>query len=547
MATMRRRELLGAGLAGAGALTFGSGFWRTALAARARVAESAYGPLEPADANGLMLPPGFTAREVARANRLVPGTTYSWHIYCDGQSTFATEDGGWVLVSNSEAAAAAGGGASALRFDPGGTVADAYRILGATNANCAGGATPWGTWLSCEEHDGGHVWECAPGAPGQGAIRPAMGTFNHEAVAVDPVARTLYMTEDRPDGGLYRFTPKEYPILAAGVLEVGAPSASGNLTWVEVPDPAGLDTPVRRQVPDMRRFNGGEGIWFDSGRVYFSTKGDNRVWAYDTQSTKLGWIYDATAAGPDAPLRGVDNLTVSRAGEIFVCEDGGNMEICVIAPDRSVAPFLRLTGEAAAGPPDRGNELCGVVFDPSGRRLYFAAQRAYGFGAVYEVTGPFLGLEAPPAPVVAPAPAAEVVPPPVARSHQDADAPGLHLRVRRRTTVARLRRRGLTVRVHVDAPAMVTGALRTDDLASVPGARGSSARPDTVTLARSRGWARRGIVELRFHVDRREAARLRAHRSVLARVTVVAKAPDGAVSVASHRVRIVAGGRRAHR
>ena len=67
------------------------------------------------------------------------------------------------------------------------------------------------------------------------------------------------------------------------------------------------------------------------------------------------------------------------------------MQICVIAPDRTVAPFLQLTGEAAVGLADRGNELAGVIFDPSHRRLYFSAQRAYGFGAVYEVRGPFRG------------------------------------------------------------------------------------------------------------------------------------------------------------
>ena len=65
------------------------------------------------------------------------------------------------------------------------------------------------------------------------------------------------------------------------------------------------------------------------------------------------------------------------------------MEICVIEPGGTVAPFLQLTGEAAVGLPGRGNELAGVIFDPSGRRLYFAAQRAFGLGAVYEVTGPF--------------------------------------------------------------------------------------------------------------------------------------------------------------
>src|SRR5918992_140311 len=116
-----RRQLIGAGIAGAGALAFGPGFWRTALAARRRAAQSTYGALQPADANGLMLPPEFSSRLVARANEPVAG--YPWHIFSDGQATFATDDGGWVLVSNSESLAETGAGSSAIRFGDGGDIA----------------------------------------------------------------------------------------------------------------------------------------------------------------------------------------------------------------------------------------------------------------------------------------------------------------------------------------------------------------------------------------------------------------------------------------
>jgi hypothetical protein len=99
--TATRRQFLTAGAAGLV-------FWRSAFAAQARAPFSSYGALQPADARGLMLPPGFRSREIARAGELVKG--YPWHIFCDGQATFATGDGGWILVSNSESIAATGAG-----------------------------------------------------------------------------------------------------------------------------------------------------------------------------------------------------------------------------------------------------------------------------------------------------------------------------------------------------------------------------------------------------------------------------------------------------
>jgi secreted PhoX family phosphatase len=139
-----------------------------------------------------MLPQGFSSRVLAVTGQLVPGTTYPWHPAPDGGAVFPQQDGGWVYTSNSEIPV--GGGAGALRFGPDGEVVDGYRILTGTNQNCAGGPTPWGTWLSCEENPLGQVFECEVGGATQGVAKPALGMFAHEAVTVDPGRKQLYLT-----------------------------------------------------------------------------------------------------------------------------------------------------------------------------------------------------------------------------------------------------------------------------------------------------------------------------------------------------------------
>jgi secreted PhoX family phosphatase len=338
-----------------------------------------------------MLPKGFSSRVVAQGGQPVSGTTYTWHTWSDGAATFGTGGGGWILVSNSEVPG--GGGASAIRFDSDGDITDAYSILSDTSSNCAGGRTPWGTWLSCEEVDDGRVWECDPRGDEEAEVRPALGVFKHEAVAVDPKRGHLYLTEDLADGGFYRFTPETPGDLSEGLLEIANVDSEGRVKWKEVPDPSADPTPTRQQVPGSTQFHRGEGIWFDSGIVYLATTADNKIHAYDVERRKIKVLYDGSRFN-QPPLTNPDNLTVSRSGDLYVCDnskDGTPFDICIITPNRVISRFVKVTGPQHGDPNSDtvGSEPTGVAFSPSGKRLYFASQRAFVDGIVYEVKGSF--------------------------------------------------------------------------------------------------------------------------------------------------------------
>lgn len=508
---MRRREFLRASVIGSGALAFGPAFWRHALAAPATEGPGPYGPLLPADGNGIMLPAGFKSREIARGGQLVPGTSYQWHVFSDGQATYRTDDGGFILVSNSEnppdlgPGAEGTGGASAIRFNADGSIADAYRILDGTSVNCAGGATPWGTWISCEEHPGGQAWECDPTGKAPAVARPAMGIFEHEAVCVDPGGRCVYLSEDHSEGGFYRFTPDNYPDLGAGTLEVAKVGEHGLVDWARVPDPSARSAPTRAQVEGMTVFRRSEGIWFDSGVVYLCTTTDDKIHTYDTRTRRMDVLYDGAAIDPP-PLTNVDNLTVARSGDVFVCEDTLNrddpgLDIGLITPERQVTRFLRVTEHT-------GSELCGVVFDPSGDRMFFSSQRGFASGVVYEITGPFR---------------------PAAPRRLDGSHFGVHVppRVRIRTIL----RRGFPFIVAAAVP-LRAEATMTADLESVRGKR-------RTTLARvSRELDEPGRFKLFLRPSRINRRRLRRERAFRAEVTVVVTDGFGASRTVTRPVQV---------
>ncbi len=419
---MDRRQLLVRGsVAAAGAgLALGASTWSRVLAAPVQPGDSPYGPLSSTpDANGMLLPEGFTSRVIARANTPVAGTSYVWHRFPDGSSCIAASDGGWILVSNSEdpppaldvglpqpldAVPEQLGGAGAIRFSADADIVDAYSILTGSRSNCAGGLTPWGTWLSCEEwdtsadplspYDGGKVWECDPFGDQPAVDRPALGRWKHEMAAIDPVDRKIYLSEDQEDGLFYRFTPATWGDLSAGAMHAAALDASGNVTWVPVTNAGEPAAPLRETTAGATPFDGGEGVVYDIGRVYLTTKNDDRVWVLDIAAQRMTVLYDA-ADSTTPILNGVDNIIVSRGHDLYVAEDGGNLEVCIITPDNRVAPVLRMTGPQHGTenptPVPLVSEVSGLAFNPAGDRLYFNSQRGFGSGITYEMMGPFRG------------------------------------------------------------------------------------------------------------------------------------------------------------
>lgn len=385
-----------------------------------------YGPLREAGPE-LDLPEGFSyVRFGGEGTPMSNGRpTPAAH---DGMAAFSGPRGTIRLVRNHEidghhAAFAAdpyddtaGGGTTNLVFDPGsGRLLASHPSLTGTIRNCAGGATPWGTWISCEETtdgliDGygqkhGYCFEVPAGAAAPVRALPlrGLGRFKHEAVCVDRDSGAVYLTEDQDTAGFYRFQPKVKGALAAGgrlqMLAVaghpGYDTRKGQqrgsalpVTWVDIPDPDPGDVSARPfAVAQQGRSRGAavfsrlEGcFWYRGRAVIVSTEGGNagfgQVWEYRPRDQRLVLIFESPSADV---LRQPDNVTATPRGGLLLCEDGhGPDRIQALDQDGRIFEFAR--NRFSEG------EFAGPTFSPDGKILFVNIQRP---GISFAIAGPW--------------------------------------------------------------------------------------------------------------------------------------------------------------
>jgi secreted PhoX family phosphatase len=461
---MSRRSVLRAGAVGAfgigiaGSIEAILGPQAAGAATDCPPGQVGYGPLVPDPAGLLALPAGFSYTIVAQAGVTTLETGEVTPQDPDGMAAFPSRQGA-TLVNNHEIGGPETYGVPALArltYDPGargGTTnidvdRDGNRIreyvsVAGTHNNCAGGKTPWNTWLTCEEsqqrkggpfqQDHGYVFEVDP-FDRDANLDPVplrfLGRYSHEAVAVDPHRHTIYLTEDSagPNGLYYRWTPPNgfhgrkgaLRALAtkpdgdtAGRLQAMSCSLGGQhvtdlsqatqpgtryeVSWIDVPDRLAATTSVRAQFNDeqVTRSRKLEGSWWGDGGAYFVAsfaramdgsvnEHDGQVWFYDphTETVTLKTMFGVNPdPGVEGPFDGPDNITVSPYGGVILAEDGAG-----------ISHLFGVTEQGEAYPLARNelndSEFAGPTFSADGRILF---ANIYTPGYVFAITGPWRG------------------------------------------------------------------------------------------------------------------------------------------------------------
>jgi secreted PhoX family phosphatase len=327
----------------------------------------------------------------------------------------------------------AGGGTTTLEFDTQhGRVLNSWASISGTVRNCAGGQTPWGSWLTCEEttlgigngdltKNHGYVFE----VPASGSILTAgsdptpfkaMGRFSHEAVAVDPATGWVYETEDAgSSSGFYRFRPETPGALEdGGVLEmlgiagvVRADTRTNqtgewrDVVWhvIDVPDPAVINNTTsvfaQGRTKGAAVFGKLEGAWHGNGRIYFvassgGNAGQGQVFEYDPVNERLRLLFESPSA---EVLNAPDNMTVSPRGGLVLCEDGDGIEyVHGLTTDGVIFPFIQNNVDLRQIPWNgfnqdyRGSEFAGACYSPDGKWLFVNIQSP---GISFAITGPW--------------------------------------------------------------------------------------------------------------------------------------------------------------
>jgi secreted PhoX family phosphatase len=444
---------VGIALTGSYAGLFGAGAAEASVDGfRGRLGPGGYGPLVDDPAGLLALPAGFSYEVVAESGVTLLDSGEPSPSDPDGSASFVRHGAnGSVLVVNHEIGGgepypvprvpgfvydpAAKGGTTNIEVDRHGNRLGQYVSLAGTHDNCAGGRSPWHTWLSCEEAESlagqtkphGYVFEVDP--YDQDANRDpqpikALGRYAHEALTIDPDTGTIYLTEDagNPNGLLYRWTPPAAALplgrgvlrtLAddAGVLEAlkattlaGAhvpnlsvattPGTTLRAQWVTVPDRDAQLKSTRKQLSDgeVTRSRKLEGMWWGDGGAYFAcsfarfgdgsaAQHDGQIWFVDplAQTIELRLRFAYTPEDQDGDPDGPDNIAVSPYGGLILAEDGEGANHLVGSTDCGETFFF-------ARNEINDSEFTGPSFSHDKKTLFANIQSP---GWVFAIHGPF--------------------------------------------------------------------------------------------------------------------------------------------------------------